>query len=58
MELEYDLPVEVSQSQYEAAQKYLAKIVARRYDPIEKKYFIKVWKMKEKEKVRWVLENF
>lgn len=45
MVIKYDKPFEVTRSQYAALMSRLHWAVAGQYDKVEKKFYIKVWKM-------------
>ena len=55
MEIKYDTPIEVTREQYYRVIKKFAEIVAYRIDK-QGKYWVKLWVMSFKEKLRKELE--
>ena len=57
MEIKYDTPIEVSENKYDFLMKEYAGVVAGRRDPLTAKYFIKVWVMAYKNKIKQIIES-
>lgn len=55
MTIRYNKPFEVTRAQYAALMNRMAGVVAGRYDQVEKKFYIKVWRMREVYKVSAIL---
>jgi hypothetical protein len=57
IKVRYDVPVEVTQTQYNHMMNNLTGIVCGRYDEVENKYYIKCWNMRYKKLVIDVLKK-
>lgn len=55
MEIQYNKPIEVTQSQYHRLMSELKGVCAGKIE--NEKFYIKVWIMSWKKNIQWILEN-
>jgi len=58
MNLQYDVPVEVTRAQYRKLVKHFPEVIAHRRDLKTGKYYIKLWDMRYKEQVERMLSGY